>query len=138
LPFEFFATAVETDVVSHWSDERSQDIHELYVRLAAVPDEPGIGLSVWRELDAAGPPGAFAGEPVVAFADREPEGSIAQVHLTRGQLRLVLPGGAELVARFDLEDEEFEPIRGALREMFAGHPGYAEQLASGSRAAHSE
>ena len=135
MTFQFFAAEVETDVVSYWSDERSQDVHELYVRFAAGAEEPDCGLCLWREYDVAGGPGRFEAGPSVAFTDREPEGGIIRVLLTRGQIRVALRGGDEVVADFDLREEEFDCIRAALREMFADGNVYSEQLAEPGAAA---
>ena len=128
MGLEFFASDVETDVASYWSDERCQDVHELYVNFVVGPEEPGHGLYLWREYNASGGPGRFAAEPMVAYTDREPTSGILQVHLTRGQIRVALRKREEVTARFNLEEEEFERIRTSLQELFADRSEYSERL----------
>jgi hypothetical protein len=129
MGLEFFASEVDTDAVSYWSDERCQDVHELYVRFAVGEEDRDCGLCLWREYDAAGGPGRFATEPIVAYTDREPTVGITQVYLTRGQIRVALRKGEEVTAHFDLEEEEFERIRDSLREIFTDKNTYSERLA---------
>lgn len=88
-----------------------------------------MGLCLWREYDEAGGPDPFAEEPMIAFEDREPEGEIARVELTRSRVRIVLGSGDEVIADFDLQEGEFRHIRDALRAMFADRNMYSEDLA---------
>jgi hypothetical protein len=125
----FFAAEVDADVVSSWSDERGQDVHEVYVRLAAGRADPSCGLCLLRELDAPAGPGRFAGPPMVGYADREPTDEITRVHLARAQLRVAVSGGEEVVADFELDDEAFQRIRRELREIFSGLGTYTEERA---------
>jgi hypothetical protein len=135
MRLEFFASEVDTDVRSYWSDERWQDVHELCVMFAADAEEPGIGFSVWREYNTAGDPDRFATAPLIAHTDREPTDDIVQVELTRQQIRITLPRDEDVIAHFDLEQEEFERIRSSLQELFTDCDKYSERIAEPGAAA---